>query len=92
MLPLVEVISEGESTLREVHLNPSNIVSMMEEPRGESFPEGLNPSQRYTRLSVSYGGGVIKNIIVVGSPEVISEKVTSFVRTGVGVRNRLLIG
>ena len=85
LVKLTEAVHDPSSnrySLREVTINPSQIIAIREDPtltgalHEGRISEGLNHSTRFSRLYVG-GGQYGLNLIVVGSPELIQEKISS---------------
>jgi alkanesulfonate monooxygenase SsuD/methylene tetrahydromethanopterin reductase-like flavin-dependent oxidoreductase (luciferase family) len=66
-------------TLSEIYINPTHVVCIREDASAIRFlnegllPEGLDDRQRFTRLHLNRGQGGLE-LIVVGSPDTIGEK------------------
>lgn len=81
MIKLIQVIranQKSEFYLRQVNVNPNHIVSI--NPSDEfimllhqsKLPEGLDNNHEFVEISFSNG----KTIIAVGTPQLISERIT----------------
>ncbi len=83
MIQLVEVIKNSRAyELREVFVNPSHVVMLREDyttrsaiNEGKAL-EGIDPRQKYTRVTV-HNGSTGSQFIVVGAPGVIETKLKS---------------
>ena len=87
MIKLVEVyeISNASSssqrsyTLREVYVNPKHVVSLREASSFQqklvesNMPEGLDPRQGFTKVTLDRGQSGL-DVIVVGQPNIIESK------------------
>ena len=89
MIKLVQVIQanqKNEYYLREINVNPSHIVSINPSDKfivllhQNKLPEGLDNNHEFIEISFSNG----KTIIAVGTPRLISEKIT--------IAKKLLLG
>jgi len=90
MVKLVEIcenVSASNSsqrfyTLREVYVNPEHIVSLREEHSFRKrldegkMPEGLDPRQGFTRITLDRGQSGL-DVIVVGHPGTVEAKLRS---------------
>lgn len=85
LVKLTEAVHDPSSnrySLREVTINPSQIIAIREDPtlvgalHEGRITDGLNPNTRFSRLYVG-GGQYGLNLIVVGTPELIQEKISS---------------
>jgi hypothetical protein len=87
MIKLVEVCemknasnsSQRTYTLREIYVNPKHVVSLREELAFQhklaegKMPEGLDPRQGFTRITLDRGQSGL-DVIVVGQPNIIESK------------------
>ena len=77
MIKLVEVIeTAGQFNLREIVVNSHHILSMVADDQCAGLhakgklPEGLHPAQQFSKVTFTNG----KEIIVIGTPDVIGRK------------------
>jgi hypothetical protein len=78
MIKLVEVVeNRGQYNLREIILNSAHIISMTSDNfsaglhANGKLPEGLHEAQQFSTVSLING----KEITVVGSPDILGQKV-----------------
>lgn len=70
--------TQKEYTLREVFVNPEHVVMIREEVRMKSLnesgmlPENLDPSHRFTKLTINRGHTGTE-IVVVGAPDTVEK-------------------
>ena len=76
-------ITEGRTyKLREVYINSEHVILMREDDHSlkllneNMLPSGLDRRQRFTRISLQRGSAG-QEIVVVGAPEMIEEKLFS---------------
>ena len=77
MIKLVEIIESANTYhLREIVVNSSHIISMISDDyyaglhSSGKLPEGLHEAQQFSKVTFTSG----KEIVVVGSPDVIGAK------------------
>lgn len=84
LVTLTEAVHDPSSnrySLREVTINPSQIIAIREDPtvlnalQEGRITEGLNPKTQFSRVYVG-GGQYGLNMLIVGSPALIQEKLT----------------
>ena len=67
--------------LREVFINPDYVVCLRDEPyfqgllREGRLPEGLDSRQEFTRVQLNRGGQSGLDIVVVGNPQLVEDKI-----------------
>tara|TARA_R100000008_G_C3553607_1_gene151893 strand:- start:221 stop:517 length:297 start_codon:yes stop_codon:yes gene_type:complete len=67
--------------LREVFINPDYVVCLRDEPRFQALleegrlPEGIDGRQEFTRVQLNRGGQSGLDIVVVGNPQLIENKI-----------------
>jgi hypothetical protein len=85
LINLTEVVEDQMSktyTLREVTINPSHVVAVREDSNAKNalhegrMTEGLRKDQQFSRLVIG-AGQYGMNIVVVGSPLMIQEKLNN---------------
>jgi|TARA_R110000824_G_scaffold386041_1_gene580500 hypothetical protein len=83
MIRLVEVVKQFDRfDLREVFVNPRHVVSLREDGQARQaltegrLPEGLDPRQDFTKLTLDKGT-VGLELTIVGSPSVVESKLKS---------------
>ena len=90
MIQLVEVCelltasknAKQKFTLREIYINPKHVISLREDANFERrlsegvLPPELDDRQRFTRLTIDKGHAGLE-IIVIGAPDVVEEKMRS---------------
>jgi len=77
MIKLVEIVTNNDQYhLREIIVNSSHIISMIGDDyyaglhANGKLPEGLRAAQQFSKVTFTNG----KEIVVVGSPDIISAK------------------
>tara|TARA_B100000686_G_C16361254_1_gene747823 strand:+ start:255 stop:548 length:294 start_codon:yes stop_codon:yes gene_type:complete len=88
LIKLTEVCPNGavttneQYTLREVLINPEHVIMIREESRIRNLHEqgllhsGLDPNHRFSKLTINRGHNGT-DIVVVGAPELVEEKLMS---------------
>jgi len=90
MIQLVEVCelltasknAKQKFTLREIYINPKHVISLREDANFERrlgegvLPPELDGRQRFTRLTIDKGHAGLE-IVVVGAPKIVEEKMRS---------------
>lgn len=80
MIRITQVVKANQKDqyyLRETSINPSHIVSVNSSDQyimllhQDKLPEGLDKQHHFVEISLSHGG----NLIAVGTPHVINEKI-----------------
>ena len=91
IVQLVEIYESSHFTgkryeLREVFINPEHVVCLRESPRFALLlqegllPEGIDQRQGFTTLQMNRGNTGL-NIVVVGSPQSVEEKIRKTKKT-----------
>jgi len=86
VVKLVEIYEErgvGQRAykLREVFINPDYVVCLRDEPKFQALlkegrlPEGIDSRQQFTRVQMNRGGQGGLDVVVVGPPQSIEEKI-----------------
>jgi len=91
VIKLIEIyesnkFAEKSYELREVFINPEHVVCLREDPRFKMLlregllPEGIDGRQDFTRVQMNKGNLGL-DIVVVGTPQSIEEKITKTKKT-----------
>jgi hypothetical protein len=85
LMEICELINASNSfkqkfTLREIYINPKHVVSLREETNYQQkliegeLPRNLDDRQQFTRLVINRGQTGLE-VVVIGSPDVVYEKI-----------------